>query len=49
VINVIREGFHADVSASCGSWDTHDKNVSLYGMKSKFDFLVDAENYHTDG
>ncbi|WP_020587264.1 TonB-dependent receptor [Desulfobacter curvatus] len=54
VINVItqkstRDGFHGDVSASYGSWDTHDENVSLSGMKNKFDFLVDAENYHTDG
>ncbi|BBO87897.1 TonB-dependent receptor [Desulfosarcina ovata] len=54
VINVITkksksEGVHGDVSASYGSWDSHDENVSLYGMKNKFDFLVDAENYHTDG
>jgi len=54
VINVItkkstQDGFHGDVSASYGSWGTHDENVSLSGMKNKFDFLVDAENYHTDG
>lgn len=54
VINVITkksktQGVHGDISASYGSWDSHDENVSLYGMKDRFDFLVDAGNYHTDG
>ena len=54
VINVITrksnaQGVHGDVSVSYGSWNTHDENVSLNGMKNKFDYLINAENYHTDG
>ncbi len=54
VINVITkkskdQGVHGDVSVSYGSWGTHDENVSLNGMKNKFDYLINAENYHTDG
>lgn len=54
VINIItkkskKEGVHGDVSASYGSWNTHDENASIYGMKNKIDYLINAGNYHTDG
>ena len=54
VINVITkkskdQGLHGDVSGAYGSWNTHNENVALNGMKNKFDYLVNAENYHTDG
>ncbi len=54
VINIITrksrtKGVHGNVSASYGSWDTHDENASLYGMKDKIDFQLNAGNHHTDG
>jgi len=43
------QGTHGNISASYGSWDSHDKNASLYGMKEKFDYQLNAGHYHTDG
>lgn len=54
VINVItkksrEEGVHGNVSASYGSWNTHDENGSLYGRMGRWDYMTTAGFYHTDG
>ena len=54
VINIItkknkNKGIESDVLASYGSWNTHDENVSVHGMKEQFDYFLTAGNYHTDG
>jgi iron complex outermembrane receptor protein len=43
------EGIHGNVSASYGSWNSHDENASLSGTKNKFDYHLTAGHYHTDG
>lgn len=54
VINIITKkskavGIHGNVSASYGSWDSHDENAALYGINEKFDYQLNAGHYHTDG
>ncbi len=54
VINIItkkagEEGIHGDVSASYGSWDTHDETASLHGRQNKYDYQLNVGNHHTDG
>lgn len=54
VINIItkksrEEGVHGNVSASLGSWNTHDENASVHGRAEQWDYLANAGNYHTDG
>ena len=43
------EGLHGSISGSYGSWDTHDENVALNGIKGNIDYQVNAGFYHTGG
>lgn len=54
VINIITKksqakGVHGDASFSYGSWDSHEENASISNTKNKYDYQLNAGNYHTDG
>lgn len=54
VINIItrkskEEGLNGNVSASYGSWETHDEVAFVSGLTNKLDYLINIGNYHTDG
>jgi iron complex outermembrane receptor protein len=54
VINIItrksnEEALHGEASTSYGSWNTHDENISFFGTKNRYDYQLNAGNYHTDG
>jgi len=55
VINVITKKndtekvFGGEVSASYGSWQTHNEAVDVNGLIKRFDYLVTASNYGTEG
>jgi iron complex outermembrane receptor protein len=55
VINIItkradkEKPFRANISASYGSWDTHDENVGFSGQKNAWDYAVNFGNYSTNG
>ncbi len=54
VINIITrkkddKGVHGNLSASCGSWNTHDESASIYGAKNQFDYTLNLGNYRTGG
>ena len=41
--------FKGDVSASYGSWDTHDESVGCSGNRNSWDYAVNFSNYSTNG
>lgn len=54
VINIItkkskEETFGGNLSASYGSWNTHDENASVYGRVNQWDYLANIGKYSTDG
>ena len=55
VINIItKKGkkdkpVHFNVSASYGSWDTHNEYAGFSGAMNQWDYFINASNYETDG
>ncbi len=54
VINIItkkgeKENFSGNIKLSYGSWDTIDTNATISGNKHKFDYLINAGIFKTDG
>ena len=54
VINIITkkskaEGVEGRISASYGSWNTHDENATIQGRSGRWDYLANAGYFATDG
>ena len=55
VINIItkrankEKPFRVNISASYGSWDTHDENAGFSGQKNAWDYAANFGNYSTNG